>query len=61
MMSISDNILEIDFFGRIRSLTDKALEQYLATDQARRSAQLMLVSSTAQVYLAWLRIKKPFN
>jgi multidrug efflux system outer membrane protein len=43
---------EIDFFGRIRSLKDQALEQYLATDQARRSAQLMIISSTAQVYLS---------
>ena len=41
---------EIDFFGRIRSLKDQALEQYLATDEARRSAQLLLVSSTAQAY-----------
>jgi outer membrane protein, multidrug efflux system len=43
---------EIDFFGRIRSLKDRALEEYLATDQARRSAQIMLVSSVAQAYLA---------
>jgi multidrug efflux system outer membrane protein len=43
---------EIDFFGRIRSLKDKALEEYLATDQARRSAQIMLVSTVAQAYLA---------
>lgn len=43
---------EIDFFGRIRSLRDQALEEYLATDQARRSAQILLVSSTAQAYLA---------
>jgi multidrug efflux system outer membrane protein len=43
---------EIDFFGRIRSLKDQALEEYLATDQARRSAQIMLVSSVAQAYLA---------
>jgi multidrug efflux system outer membrane protein len=43
---------EIDFFGRIRSLKDKALEEYLATDQARRSAQIMLVSAVAQAYLA---------
>ena len=42
---------EIDFFGRIRSLKDRALEEYLATDQARRGAQLLLVSSTAQAYL----------
>ena len=42
---------EIDFFGRIRSLRDRALEEYLATDQARRGAQILLVSSTAQAYL----------
>jgi multidrug efflux system outer membrane protein len=43
---------EIDFFGRIRSLKDRALEQYLATDQARNSAHILLVSSVAQAYLA---------
>jgi len=43
---------EIDFFGRIQSLKDKALEEYLATDQARRSAQILLISSIANAYLA---------
>jgi len=43
---------ELDFFGRIRSLKDQALEQYLATDQASRSAQIMLISTVAQAYLA---------
>ncbi|MEI2726630.1 MAG: efflux transporter outer membrane subunit [Verrucomicrobiota bacterium] len=43
---------EIDFFGRIRSLTDRALAEYLATEQARRSTQILLVSSAAQAYLA---------
>ena len=43
---------EIDFFGRIRSLKDEALQEYLATEQARRSAQLLLVSSVANTYLA---------
>jgi multidrug efflux system outer membrane protein len=42
---------EIDFFGRIRSLKDEALEEYLATEQARRSAQILLVSSVANAYL----------
>jgi len=42
---------EIDFFGRIRSLKDQALEEYLATDDARRSAQISLVSAVAQAYL----------
>lgn len=43
---------ELDFFGRIRSLKDRALEEYLATEQARRSAQILLVSSIADAYLA---------
>ena len=42
---------EMDFFGRIRSLKDRALEEYLATDQARRSAQILLVSAVANAYL----------
>ena len=42
---------ELDFFGRIRSLKDQALETYLATDEARRSAQIALVSEVARVYL----------
>ena len=42
---------EIDFFGRIRSLNGQALEEYLATDEARRSARISLVSEVARVYL----------
>jgi multidrug efflux system outer membrane protein len=42
---------EIDFFGRIRSLADRALEEYLATEQARRSTQVLLVSEVANAYL----------
>ena len=42
---------EMDFFGRIRSLKDQALEEYLATDEARRSVQVTLVSEVARVYL----------
>ncbi|MCL4179650.1 MAG: efflux transporter outer membrane subunit [Verrucomicrobia bacterium] len=43
---------EIDLFGRIRSLKDRALEEYLATEQVRHAAQILLVSSVAQTYLA---------
>jgi outer membrane protein, multidrug efflux system len=42
---------ELDFFGRIRSLKEKALEEYFATDQARKSAQILLVSEVANAYL----------
>lgn len=43
---------EIDFFGRIRSLKERALEEYLATDQARLSAQTLVVSGVAIAYLS---------
>jgi multidrug efflux system outer membrane protein len=43
---------EIDFFGRIRSLEKRALEEYFATEQARRSAQILLISEVANAYLA---------
>lgn len=43
---------EIDFFGRIRSLKDQALELYLATEQARRSAQTALIAEVANACLA---------
>jgi multidrug efflux system outer membrane protein len=42
---------EIDFFGRIRSLKDRALEEYLATAEVRREAQILLVSGVAGAYL----------
>jgi multidrug efflux system outer membrane protein len=52
---------EIDFFGRIRSLKDRALEEYLATDQARRSAQILLVSTVANTYLALAADRENLN
>lgn len=42
---------EIDFFGRIRSFSEAALQDYLATREARRSVQIALVSGVANAYL----------
>ncbi len=42
---------ELDLFGRVRSLRDQALEEYLATGQARRSVQISLVAEVAVNYL----------
>ena len=36
---------EIDFFGRLRSLNDQALQQYFATAQARKAVEILLVSA----------------
>lgn len=43
---------ELDFFGRVRSLNDAALAQYLATAEARQAAHISLVAEVAKAYLA---------
>jgi multidrug efflux system outer membrane protein len=43
---------ELDLFGRVRNLSSAALEQYLATEEAQRSAHLALVAQVATEYLA---------
>ncbi len=43
---------ELDLFGRIRNLKSQALEQYLASEQARAAAQIALVAAVADSYLA---------
>lgn len=45
---------ELDLFGRVRNLSDAALAQFLATEDARKSAQISLISSVANSYLALL-------
>jgi len=45
---------EADFFGRLRSLSDEAREQYLATSYARQAAQIMLVAQVSEQYLSLL-------
>jgi multidrug efflux system outer membrane protein len=47
---------ELDFFGRLRSLKEQALQGYLATEEARRSAQLALIAGVADAYLALLAV-----
>ena len=42
---------ELDLFGRVRSLSKAALEQYFSTAEARRAAQITLIAETANAYL----------
>jgi NodT family efflux transporter outer membrane factor (OMF) lipoprotein len=42
---------ELDFFGRIASLSQAALAQYLATEEGRKAAQISLVASVANTWL----------
>ena len=45
---------ELDFFGRVASLKDAALAQYLATEEGRKTAQIGLIASVANTYLSLL-------
>ncbi|MEO7547045.1 MAG: TolC family protein, partial [Ramlibacter sp.] len=42
---------EIDFFGRIASLSEAALAQYLGTEEGRKAAQISLVAAVANTWL----------
>ncbi len=42
---------EIDLFGKLRSLKDQVLAQYLATAQARKAVEISLVAQLANQYL----------
>ncbi|MFC5461715.1 efflux transporter outer membrane subunit [Massilia niabensis] len=45
---------ELDLFGRVRNLSQAALAQFLATEEARRTTQISLVASVANTYLTLL-------
>jgi len=45
---------ELDVFGRIRSLSHAALQQYFSSGETRRSVQLTLVAEVATAYVAVL-------
>jgi multidrug efflux system outer membrane protein len=45
---------EIDFFGRVASLKDAALAQYLATEEGRKTTQISLIATVANTYLSLL-------
>ena len=42
---------ELDLFGRVRNLSQAALQQYLATEESQRGAQLALVAEVANLWL----------
>ena len=43
---------ELDFFGRVRNLNQAALEEFLATTEAQRAAQISLVAEVAGTWLS---------
>ena len=48
---LSVTAYELDFFGRVRSLSAAALAQYLSTEEARKNVQIALISSVANTCL----------
>jgi multidrug efflux system outer membrane protein len=50
-LGIGLSAFEIDLFGRLRSLSESALQDYLATEAAVRATRLSLVAEVANAYL----------
>ncbi len=42
---------ELDLFGRVRNLSEAALQSYFATEEGRRSAEISLVAEVANAWL----------
>jgi multidrug efflux system outer membrane protein len=50
-LNVGLTAFEIDLFGRVRNLSDAALQDYLATEAAVRAARLTLIAEVANAYL----------
>jgi multidrug efflux system outer membrane protein len=51
---LSVSAFELDFFSRVRNLSDAALAQFLATEEARKTAQISMIAQVANTYLTFL-------
>jgi multidrug efflux system outer membrane protein len=51
-VSVAASQFELDFWGRVRNLTESARAEYLATVQAQRAFRLSLIQDVAATYLA---------
>ncbi|MGL1931892.1 MAG: efflux transporter outer membrane subunit [Desulfotalea sp.] len=50
-VNLATTYYELDFFGRIRNMSDAALNSYLATDEAQKNVAIALISQSAISYL----------
>lgn len=50
MAGVAMTTFELDFFGRIRNLSEAARQQFLATAEAQRTVHINLVSQVAEAY-----------
>jgi multidrug efflux system outer membrane protein len=51
---VSVTAFELDFFGRLRNLSEAAQSQFLATQEARKTVQISLIAQVANTYLTYL-------
>lgn len=51
LVGLGSTSWEVDFWGRVRNLKEAALENYLATDAARRAVTIALIADAADSYL----------
>jgi multidrug efflux system outer membrane protein len=50
-VGLSVTAFELDLFNRVKNLSEAALAQFMATEEARRSAQILLVGEVAKSWL----------
>jgi multidrug efflux system outer membrane protein len=56
--ALSMPAFELDFWGRVKSLSEAAKASYLATEEARRAFRLSLISDVANSYLTLLEMEE---
>ena len=49
---------ELDFFGRVKSLSNVALEEFLSTEEARNNVQISLIAELANSYISVLALNE---
>lgn len=57
-LSVGVTSFELDFWGRVRSLSDAALARYLSTVAAERAFRLSLIGDVASTYFTLLETKE---
>lgn len=53
MAGVGLTSFELDFFGRIKNLSEAAYQRYLATEQAQRTVHINLIAQVAEAYFRY--------
>lgn len=53
MAGVGMTAFELDFFGRIKNLSEAAYQRFLATEQARRTVHINLIAQVAEAYFRY--------